>query len=233
EGQHHRRVVPGDQRSPNRRDVGVEKTHERGLARVLRHALRQMGDDDMDIRRVRGLADLQVRGLSRPDFDRFLPEDDVHGARKPAHQVLRPLEDEVPPQVRKAKESCDFRFRRRGLGIQLYWHPDASQHFSFNLHVVNYPRDERAEGHYGSESLIEINGNLLLLHCSKRQCARLTGRTPRGRSISRKASLARGGCWTEENARWRRRSKSSKSGVSWRGSAAVKSASRRSIRRVG
>jgi hypothetical protein len=36
------------------------------------------------------------------DIDRLFPEDDVHLAGETAHEMLRALEDEVPPQVRKA-----------------------------------------------------------------------------------------------------------------------------------
>ena len=70
EGQHHRRVIPGDQRAADRRDMRVEQTAQRRLARILGHALRQMRNDDPDVRRILGLADLQVSGFlgrrSRP-----------------------------------------------------------------------------------------------------------------------------------------------------------------------
>ena len=41
EGQHHRRVIPGDQRTADRGDVRVEQALQRGLARILGHALRE------------------------------------------------------------------------------------------------------------------------------------------------------------------------------------------------
>ena len=89
----------------------VKQALQRGFARILGHALRQVRNDDADARRVFGFPDLEESGLTRADLDRLLPEDHVHLAREAAHQVLRPLEHEVPPQVREANQSC-------GLGIQ-------------------------------------------------------------------------------------------------------------------
>jgi len=47
--------------------------------------------------------------------------------------MLRTLEHEVPPQVRKTDQSCRVLIRDRGLGYTVNWHPDASQHFWFYL----------------------------------------------------------------------------------------------------
>ena len=70
EGQHHRRVIPGDQRTADRGDMRVEQAAQRGFARILGHACGKMRDDDADIRRVLGLADLEEGGFrwrrSRP-----------------------------------------------------------------------------------------------------------------------------------------------------------------------
>ena len=89
-------------------------------------------DDDPDVREAFGLADLEERRVSlAADVDRLFPEDDVMSLGEAAHQMLRPLEHEVPPQVRKADQGWALRIRRRGLGIRLNWHPDAIQHFSF------------------------------------------------------------------------------------------------------
>jgi hypothetical protein len=89
--------------------------------------------------------------------------------------MLRPLEHEVPPQVRKADQSWSLRIRRRGLGFKLDWHPDARQHFPFNLRVVDYPTAERAERDFGSFGLIEVNGNSSIVRRTIRRLARLTG----------------------------------------------------------
>ena len=59
EGQHHRRVVPGDQRSAQRGHVSVEQALERGFTRILRHARGEMGHDNADVRRIAGLSNLQ------------------------------------------------------------------------------------------------------------------------------------------------------------------------------
>ena len=129
EGQHHRRIVPGDQRAADRRDMSVQQALQRRFARVLRHAFRQVRNDDPDVGRVLRLANLEVGRFLRADVDRLFPVDDVHLAGEAAHQMLRPLEHEVPPQVRKAQQGCGFRIRRRGLGFEFHWHPDARQHF--------------------------------------------------------------------------------------------------------
>ena len=60
EGQHHWRVIPGDQRTADRSDVGVEQPHKRGLAGVIGHALRKVRDDDPDVLGIARLADLQI-----------------------------------------------------------------------------------------------------------------------------------------------------------------------------
>src|SRR6185369_3625655 len=98
-------------------------------------------------------------------------------------QMLRALEHEVPPQVRKADQSCGFWTRRRGLGFQLYWHPDASQHFPLNLRCMCCPTVERHDSHSGSATLIEVNINSAMVQCSNRHAARLTRRSARGRSF--------------------------------------------------
>ena len=109
-----------------------------------------MRNDDADVVRVLRFANLQISGLVLADVDRLFPEDHVHLARKAAHQMLRTLEHEIPSQVRKADQSCGLRIRRRVLGFELHWHPDASQHFPFNLRVMCCPTDERRDWRWGS-----------------------------------------------------------------------------------
>jgi len=82
--------------------VGVEQALQRGLARVLGHAFGEVRHDDAHAVGVVGFTHLKICGLPAPDLARLFPEDDVHLAREAAHQMLRPLEHEVPPQVRKA-----------------------------------------------------------------------------------------------------------------------------------
>src|SRR3954471_18491142 len=88
-----------------------------------------MGNDQPDIRRVGGLADLQKGGLLGSDVDRLFPEDHIHVAREAAHQMLRALKHEVPPQVRKTNEGSGFARWHRVLGFRRYWHTGANQHF--------------------------------------------------------------------------------------------------------
>jgi hypothetical protein len=152
EGQHHRRVIPGNQLAAERRDMRVEQALQRRFPGFVWHAFGKVGNDEADVARVLGLADLQICRLFRPDGHRFLPVDDRHLAGKAAHQMLRPLEHKVPPQVRKAQQCRWFVIRRRGLGFRLYWHPDASQHFRLSS-VCCYPPIERAEGDSGSATL--------------------------------------------------------------------------------
>src|SRR5690348_3742763 len=47
--------------------------------------------------------------------------------------------------------------------------------FWFNLRVVVCPTAERATADCGSLTLTQVNGNLPVLQCNNRQCARLTG----------------------------------------------------------
>src|SRR6478609_10956392 len=77
ERQHHRRVIPGDQSTADRRNMGVKQTGQRRLTCVLGHVLREMRNDDPDARRVISLADLQVRGVLRSNLDRLFPENYV------------------------------------------------------------------------------------------------------------------------------------------------------------
>ena len=56
----------------------VQQTAQRRFARIVRHALRQMGNDDADIGRILCLANLQERGFPGADFDRLLPVNHVH-----------------------------------------------------------------------------------------------------------------------------------------------------------
>jgi len=114
----------------------VEQALQRGLAHILGHPFRQVRNGDPDVGRVFGLADLEISGFPAADVDRLLPVNDRHLARKTAHQMLRPLEHEVPPQVRKADQGWGFGIRRRGLGFRLHRHPDARQHFSFILRAI-------------------------------------------------------------------------------------------------
>ena len=64
EGQHHRRIIPGDQRTAQRSEMRVEQARQRRFARVFGHAFGQMRDDDADIGRIVGLADLQKGGFA-------------------------------------------------------------------------------------------------------------------------------------------------------------------------
>ena len=113
----------------------VQQTAERGLPSVFGHALREVRNDDSHVGCVGRLADLQIGGFARKDLDRLLPENHIHVAREPAHQMLRPLEHEVPSQVRKANEGIGLRVRHRGLGFGRYWHPDTREHFPYILLV--------------------------------------------------------------------------------------------------
>ena len=126
EGQHHRRVIPGYEAAADRGGMRIEQAPERGLARVRRACPREMRDDDPDVGKMLGFADPEVSGFARADVHRLFPVNDVHAAREAAHEVLRTLEHEVPPQVRKADECVGLRIRRRRLGFVLHWHPDAS-----------------------------------------------------------------------------------------------------------
>ena len=107
----------------------IQEPLQRGLARILRHALRQMRHDDPEVRTDVSGTDLQKSGLVMADINRLLPIDDVHLPGEAAHQMLRPLEHEVPSQVRKTDQGRGLRIRRRVLGFELHWDPGASQHF--------------------------------------------------------------------------------------------------------
>jgi hypothetical protein len=68
------------------------------------------------------------------------------GLGEAAHQVLRPLEHEVPPQVRKAEQSSGFWIVTRELGSSFDRHPDTREHFSFFLRGFAFPH---MNGKYG------------------------------------------------------------------------------------
>jgi hypothetical protein len=89
--------------------------------------------------------------------------------------VLRPLEHEVPPQVRKANESWALLIRLRGLGFRRYWHPDASKHFSYIL-LVELGREKNGQqASRVPQQRPRLTQNISLLQCNIRQNARLTG----------------------------------------------------------
>jgi hypothetical protein len=74
-----------------------------------------MGGDHLD-------AAIGADGPTRFGFefavDRLFPKDHAPLGREPAHQVLRPLEHEVPPQMRKADEGMVRRRRRSGTPLR-------------------------------------------------------------------------------------------------------------------
>ena len=66
--------------------------------------LRQVRGHDANVWKVLGLTDLKISGLALLDLDRLFPVNDRHLVREATHEVLRTLEHEVPPQVRKTEQ---------------------------------------------------------------------------------------------------------------------------------
>jgi hypothetical protein len=58
-----------------------------------------MRREDFNPAHRRASLDVTLRGVKH----RLLPEQDVHGTREPGHDVLRPLKDEIPAEVRETK----------------------------------------------------------------------------------------------------------------------------------
>src|SRR5579884_1599009 len=92
-----------------------------------------MRDGDTHSGCIRCFAHLEKCRVMSANFNRLFPEDDVHFTGKPRHEVLWALEDEIPTQVRKAKQGSGVWIWRRGLKQRLNWHPDARQHFPLYL----------------------------------------------------------------------------------------------------
>ena len=74
--QHHRRVIPGDDRPRAAGSVRVQKAPQGILPPRFVQALRQMRSRDADIRKILGLANLQIGGLPTLYFNRLFSEDD-------------------------------------------------------------------------------------------------------------------------------------------------------------
>jgi hypothetical protein len=54
--------------------------------------------------------------------------------------MLRPLENEIPSQVRKADEGWPVRIGDNGIGFTFNRHPDARKHFSLVPSVIELVR---------------------------------------------------------------------------------------------
>ena len=87
------------------------------------------------VREVFRLADLQeARFRAAPTSIGSSQKMTVMLSREAAHQMLRPLEHEIPPQVRKAEQRLDGAGSgAEGSASDLNRHPDAGQHFACNL----------------------------------------------------------------------------------------------------
>ena len=103
EAEHHRRVIPGEQRPRANADMRVEQALQRRLAPLIVQPFRKVRGSHADVREILGLPNLQEWRFASADVHRLFPIDHRHGPGEAAHQMLRPLEDEVPPQVRKAQ----------------------------------------------------------------------------------------------------------------------------------
>ena len=108
ERQHHRRVIPAQQRSALRHQHIVEQAFQHrlicrpvGIVGQLRH--------DHDHSGVRTHPGHEARRGGVAIFGLF-PHHDVPVAREPRHQMLRALRHEIPAQMRKAQQ-CLARLR--------------------------------------------------------------------------------------------------------------------------
>jgi hypothetical protein len=131
---------------------------------LLIQPLRDVRDDDPDVGIILGGPDSKQRRLLAVDLDRLFPEDHGHLVSEAAHQVLRPLENEIPPQVRKAQQGWAIRTRRRILRFILNWHSDAIQHFASHSAALKPVIVQRAGA--GRGSVTSVNPNEFLACCS-------------------------------------------------------------------
>ena len=102
ESEHHRRVIPAHIGLAGARDEIVEERAAGRLGRVGGEAVRQQRRDRLAAAVGGGLV-TQHGPLDRLE-QRLLPEQHAIVLRQPRHQVLRPLEDEIPAQVRETDE---------------------------------------------------------------------------------------------------------------------------------
>ncbi len=94
-------AVLGEELVEQRALHGVERLFAREVARHVR---------DDDVQAPFAAADFEPR-LRLVREDRLLDEEDAAPAREAAQEVLRPLVDEVPAQVRQADEVRRFGFK--------------------------------------------------------------------------------------------------------------------------
>lgn len=120
EGQHHRRIVPADERS---RRIAGDRAVEQGAQcfRLLMPAEAggEVRGEDGDAGTV---ADMGVQRRTWRIVDRLFPNDDLPVPGEAAHQMLRPLIDEVPAQVTEADERAAALRRAVGVdGVDVAW----------------------------------------------------------------------------------------------------------------
>ena len=103
EGQHHRRVIPTDERPLLAGQEGVEQGLQSRFALVFREGLGERRGDDDDIGLGAGANTQSRLHLGERSF-RLLPENHPPVAGEAAHQMLGPLKYKVPPQVRETDQ---------------------------------------------------------------------------------------------------------------------------------
>ncbi len=105
EGQHHRRVIPCDQRALAVRQQGIEQMSQSSLGCL---DVQIVGE----LRRGDGYASHLIHSDIEPGLfcplqqDRFFPINNAVAARDPRHEMLGSLRYEVPPQMAEANQSA-------------------------------------------------------------------------------------------------------------------------------
>ena len=114
EGQHHRGVVPADQPRLGELRAGAQQAFETGLdpprRQALRKARRENGDAESAVYAFEG------RLLAIGFEDRLFPEENPMIAGESRHQVLGPLENEIPTKMRKTDQDRPSHKLRAGFG---------------------------------------------------------------------------------------------------------------------
>jgi hypothetical protein len=102
EGQHHRRIIPADHRALLAGEIDFEQGPQRRFLLAFGQTVRQLRRDQDDAG-FRAGGDVQRRFVARVEHGLF-PEDHAMVAREAAHQMLRPLKDEIPSKVRETDQ---------------------------------------------------------------------------------------------------------------------------------
>jgi len=102
-GQHHRRVVPADERSRFTCQIKVEQGLQPFSILCPVPICGQLGRDD-DHSAGGTCLDMQAGTVQISDVTGFFPEKNPRLRRKTTHQMLRPLKDEVPAKMAEADD---------------------------------------------------------------------------------------------------------------------------------